>query len=724
MHPASETDAFDAAKITGAFGMAENAEKLLKKMRDSCPKYIPTGFPELDGVLNGGLTASLYVLGAMPSLGKSTFLINMSEKIACGETAVLYFSLEMPADHIARGTFCRCLFNAKKEKNGLSEAKRMTASASDFLKASSFDEEKLKTFDEEKEIWDKAFKQYKKTGENFYVIDRNYISDYTQDESTISASFVSKFVKDFKDEHGDKDIVVIMDYLQLLRPEKNMKNPTERNVIDHSIAELWKIAHSNKIPVIAISSINRASYSEPVTLSSFKESGGIEFSADVVWGLQLKGAGEKNNKEPAETKDHRDMQLVVLKNRYGSRDHNIGFRFYTRFGIYIEDKELSAEIQNSEQSDPKADTAAAAAKTKTEAVSASIAADAPADKSAKKKKTESSTPNKSFKGYINNTKIANELRDEHIKTGEKHSLHIDKKRKFYVTYKLTYKGTDKSGENKSLTFMDCAVMDAVLSHYYNHREKNLIPAGFTVSGLLKFMTGRDRITNSNTKRSIEEKIERSLLKLNDMEMTIDVTEECEMRYIDEQTKENMRCLLKGEELAAAAKDLGVNDKPEERIILRGRLLPLSQGGEKGSFRIEEGKEPLLYEYSNDKINKQIITYSPELLKTDNMHLSETAILERYYLIHKIKIREYNEAVFQKITLYDYRNRYSGMIPKVTSLSYDGSYSDYIDSDDFKRIRKNIINETVRSLEYLKDRKYIEAYTVKNNEIDIKVNAKK
>lgn len=217
---------FDAAKINSAFGTAKDAEALLKKMQDSCPKYIPTGFSKLDNVLNGGLTASLYVLGAMPSLGKSTFLINMSEKIAYSGTAVLYFSLEMPADHIARGTLCRCLFNAG---NGLPKAKHLVTAA-ELLKENEIKKIKGQV---SSDILTAAFEQYKTIGENFYVIDRNYISEYNQKKSTIAASFVRKYVEDFikKEEQLAKEnekkekrnVVVIMDYLQLLSPEENMK---------------------------------------------------------------------------------------------------------------------------------------------------------------------------------------------------------------------------------------------------------------------------------------------------------------------------------------------------------------------------------------------------------------------------------------------------------------------------------------------------------------------
>ena len=46
------------------------------------------------------------------------------------------------------------------------------------------------------------------------------------------------------------------------------------------------------MPVLGISSFNRDNYNNPVGMQSFKESGAIEYSSDVLIGLQFKGVGE------------------------------------------------------------------------------------------------------------------------------------------------------------------------------------------------------------------------------------------------------------------------------------------------------------------------------------------------------------------------------------------------------------------------------------------------
>ncbi|MCL2355466.1 MAG: DnaB helicase C-terminal domain-containing protein, partial [Oscillospiraceae bacterium] len=56
---------------------------------------IPTGFKNLDDALDGGLREGLYVLGAVPSLGKTTFALQIADYIAKQGRDVLIYSLEM-----------------------------------------------------------------------------------------------------------------------------------------------------------------------------------------------------------------------------------------------------------------------------------------------------------------------------------------------------------------------------------------------------------------------------------------------------------------------------------------------------------------------------------------------------------------------------------------------------------------------------------------------------
>ena len=62
--------------------------------------------------------------------------------------------------------------------------------------------------------------------------------------------------------------------------------------MDKAVLELKRISRDFKLPVIAVSSLNRMSYGQRISMEAFKESGAIKYSSDVLIGLQLRGAGE------------------------------------------------------------------------------------------------------------------------------------------------------------------------------------------------------------------------------------------------------------------------------------------------------------------------------------------------------------------------------------------------------------------------------------------------
>ena len=130
--------------------------------------------------------------------------------------------------------------------------------------------------------------------------------------------------------------VVIIDYLQILAPYND--RATDKQNTDKAVMELKRISRDFKTPVIGISSFNRANYSVAVTMEAFKESGAIEYSSDVLIGLQLKGAGKKDfDANEAKKKSPREIELVILKNRNGSTGDRLEFRYYPLFNYFEEE---------------------------------------------------------------------------------------------------------------------------------------------------------------------------------------------------------------------------------------------------------------------------------------------------------------------------------------------------------------------------------------------------
>ena len=273
--------------------------------------YIPTGFSKLDSVLDGGLYEGLYIVGAISSLGKTTIITQIADQIAQAGTDVLIFSLEMAraeimAKSISRHTLQSVLKSGEDIRNaktarGITTGKRYI----DYSQT-------------ERDLINSSIMEYSKYAQNIYI---------SEGVGDIGAEQIRETVKKHILFTG-KTPVVIIDYLQMATDKQNT---------DKAVMELKRISRDYKTPVIGISSFNRANYKEAVTMEAFKESGAIEYSSDILIGLQLKGAGKKDfDANEAKRKDPREIELVILKNRNGRTGDSLSFNFYPLFNYFEE----------------------------------------------------------------------------------------------------------------------------------------------------------------------------------------------------------------------------------------------------------------------------------------------------------------------------------------------------------------------------------------------------
>lgn len=287
---------------------------------------ISTGFTNLDNILDGGLYEGLYVIGAISSLGKTTLVSQIVDQIAEKNTDVLIFSLEMARSEIisksiSRNTAKNILVNGgdvryAKTSRGITTGARYT-----------------KYSQAEIELINKSIKDYEQYARNIYI---------SEGVGDIGVMQIREAVKQHILYTG-KTPVVVVDYLQILAPYN--EKYTDKQNIDRAIIELKRISRDYKTPVIGISSFNRASYKESVTMESFKESGAIEYSSDVLIGLQLKGVGDINfNLNEAKSKEPREIELLVLKNRNGKTGAKANFKYYAIFNYFVEEDNSENKI--------------------------------------------------------------------------------------------------------------------------------------------------------------------------------------------------------------------------------------------------------------------------------------------------------------------------------------------------------------------------------------------
>lgn len=292
--------------------------------------FSSTGFPNLDAVLAGGLRDGLYIIGAVSSLGKTTFCLQMADAIAKQGRDVLYFSLEMPDRHLVDKSVSRYTF---AESRSLYDDDRAASSADEILDGSKY----RKYGRDRLNAINAAFHRY---GEE--VAPRLYIM-----EGRKSVEEIRKHV-DKHIEQTTRIPAVIIDYMQMMI-QPDVRASDKQNT-DTNVTELKAISRDNSIPVICISSFNRDNYKTEVNMSSYKESGGLEYSSDVLIGLQFFGMEERPKDTDALRRDR--MKVIkrmnaeikdaggalhvtasILKNRMGNTG-TAYFNFYSKYNTF------------------------------------------------------------------------------------------------------------------------------------------------------------------------------------------------------------------------------------------------------------------------------------------------------------------------------------------------------------------------------------------------------
>lgn len=294
---------------------------------------VSTGLKEIDRVLSGGLHRGLYVLGAISSLGKTTLLTQIAEAIAYDGDGregrpVLFVTIEQSAEELMRKTVTRGMYRRGVTMSSLDLATPAVRGS-----------------------WQPG-------GKTDQAFDGalNEALEHVHHNLRFQEGIGRPGTKDVKDaaeamaEYYGRAPIVMVDYLQILAPED--PRATEKQAVEASITDLRQISRDMRTPVIVVSSLNRSSYSGAVGLDSFKESGGIEYGADVLLGLQPRGMAKglegvsdqaKAKKKSAEivekakAKETRPMDLIVLKNREGPTGGVAKIKLHAIPGLWEDD---------------------------------------------------------------------------------------------------------------------------------------------------------------------------------------------------------------------------------------------------------------------------------------------------------------------------------------------------------------------------------------------------
>jgi replicative DNA helicase len=260
---------------------------------------VSTGFKMLDETLRGGLREGLICVGGISSLGKTTLALQIMDNIAKQGQDVLIFSLEMSAYELRAKSIARESLNVSIDESGFSMNAVTTIEILDRVLMEGLPKQSQATFT-------KAYGRYMQYAKHIFIHEA-------------VGKFTVNGIKARVEEHikaTGRTPVILVDYLQILQPAD--QGMSDKNKVSYDVFMLKQLSRDYHTPVMVISSFNRDSYSKEASFSSFKESGEIEYSADVLMALQLTAVRTGQDADEALQENPRKIDVKFLKNRSGT----------------------------------------------------------------------------------------------------------------------------------------------------------------------------------------------------------------------------------------------------------------------------------------------------------------------------------------------------------------------------------------------------------------------
>jgi len=269
-----------ARQLSGFKGMKELLNTTVERINELCERGdaitgLPTGFDDFDKNTSGLQNGDLIIVAGRPSMGKTSFAMNMIEDaIITRQASVAVFSMEMPSHQLTMRM--------------LSSMGRVDAQA---LRTGSLNEEQWRNISSTVSILSEA-------------------KLFIDDSAALSPTEIRARARRLKREHGLS--LIVIDYLQLMQITGSTENRT--NDVSEISRSLKALAKELDVPVIALSQLNRSleqrTDKRPV-MSDLRESGAIEQDADLIAFIYR---DEVYNEE---SPDKGTAEIIVAKQRNG-----------------------------------------------------------------------------------------------------------------------------------------------------------------------------------------------------------------------------------------------------------------------------------------------------------------------------------------------------------------------------------------------------------------------
>lgn len=239
---------------------------------------IDTGFPLLNGMLNGLQNGDLIIVAARPSVGKTALALNLAKNCCKDGGVVDFFSLEMPAIQLL---------------------KRMLSDIS-YVDGSK---------------WKNPYKYFSGDDHDRSVYELGTVDQWNihiHDHPRQTVANIRAAIQKTKREHQSRQHLVVIDYLQLITQTKSFER--QDLAVGNITRELKLIARQYEVPIVLLSQLSRGveqrADKRPV-MSDLRDSGSIEQDADVIMLLS------REDVEPVRSDKAELINLNIAKHRNG-----------------------------------------------------------------------------------------------------------------------------------------------------------------------------------------------------------------------------------------------------------------------------------------------------------------------------------------------------------------------------------------------------------------------
>lgn len=284
---------------------------------------IASGMPLFDKLTGMLQRQTLVLLGAAPSIGKTTFAQQLFESYARKGHKVIFLNYEMSRKQL----YARSLARLAMLPDGWDAA----LSANDILRSSRWTEEQRRTVQAvaaEYATTTACNISYNPTGADPTITALREVLREALAESLAS---------------GEPAAMVVIDYLHLLQGERRQE---VADTIKQAVAMLKDYAISGNTVAFAIIATNRnTNESGKMTLGSGRDSSALEYSADLFLGLNFSAweSGEQVRIEALQAETPRRVSLKVLKSRFGEVGNRLDMRFFSEAFDFVEDCIISGK---------------------------------------------------------------------------------------------------------------------------------------------------------------------------------------------------------------------------------------------------------------------------------------------------------------------------------------------------------------------------------------------